>query len=427
MLLATIGVVASQSTDPKSDKQADEAKELEAKAQAAYFVLRARCWGCHGASGEKVQGKSAPVDWVLNYDDLIAHELVVPKNEEQSKVLTLTAHDAMKKGKPAPLANFELSTLQKWIKAGAPKWKAMNFDYEWVPLCDSPCLDSTLPTEPAIVEGLDGNALLFGYFGMKEGLQPFSLQAGQWKKLSWKMKSWASNDMKAALVDREHGKLYCLFSDKWASHVNIWDGKTWSLDSKTNSISELKRSNQIMTVDGDGKVRLLGGYSVKNGTQSKCNECWLLKDGACDWQQEEDIPFPREWTEQTFWQTRDGKTQVLGAGGSPFGFQVYELGDRAWKAVGDVQASRYSGEFWLPVWRSDTQELFMIPKGSATTLPKYVWKSGEWKETTYFMPVKLTYGAKAAFDGGEKAIVANDWCSPEIGISETWKLIPWRK
>ena len=69
----------------------------------------------------------------------------------------------------------------------------------------------------------------------------------------------------------------------------------------------------------------------------------------------------------------------------------------------------------------------MIPKGSATTLPKYVWKSGEWKETTYFMPVKLTYGAKAAFDGGEKAIVANDWCSPEIGISETWKLIPWRK
>ncbi|MBE7490907.1 MAG: hypothetical protein HS108_03950 [Planctomycetes bacterium] len=143
-LAAAVSILLAQDAPaPEAEKPAEPAAaEKTALASAAYFVLRNRCWNCHGEPGKKAWGETVPLDWILDYDRLIEAKLVVPGKVKESRLVYMTVLGKMpraydehgKPGKTAELSEPEQAALTNWVRAGAPRWPEPKYTHEWVPV-----------------------------------------------------------------------------------------------------------------------------------------------------------------------------------------------------------------------------------------------------------------------------------------------------
>lgn len=120
--------VAEPETE-SSEPELSSADEL--LANRAYEVVRDNCWGCHGEPGKEAYGETVPLDWILDYDELVKTKTVVPGSARESRLIYVTAvmgkmprafDDAGVPSLEAELSEADVQTLIDWIKAGAPRW-----------------------------------------------------------------------------------------------------------------------------------------------------------------------------------------------------------------------------------------------------------------------------------------------------------------
>lgn len=168
--------------EPKPAKELSQA-EKDALSTRAYFVLRNRCWGCHGEPGKTAYGETVALDWILDYEKLVAAKLVIPGKVKESRLIYLITLGKMPRefdaeGKPSKegeLPEAEQTALIEWVKAGAPKWPEMTFTHEWVPLA-APLWPQARVFEShqgVLCMGLDNNVL-----------RAAVLKDGRWQELA---------------------------------------------------------------------------------------------------------------------------------------------------------------------------------------------------------------------------------------------------
>lgn len=161
--------------------------EKEALATRAYFVLRNRCWGCHGEPGKTAYGETVALDWILDYDKLVEAKLVIPGKVKESRLIYLTTLGKMPRefdenGKPSKegeLPESEQKALLEWVKSGAPKWPEMKYSHEWVTVGRRSALDEA----PMMLTTHDGVAR---FARSKEGkVRVSKLHGADWESVAW--------------------------------------------------------------------------------------------------------------------------------------------------------------------------------------------------------------------------------------------------
>ena len=93
-------------------------------AQQAYLIFQQSCLGCHGEQGAFRE------DLLIEHTALIDTKVIVPGNPDASEFYRRLIEDAPEKprmpsGQP-PLTQAALTTIRKWIAAGAPNWEIQN-------------------------------------------------------------------------------------------------------------------------------------------------------------------------------------------------------------------------------------------------------------------------------------------------------------
>jgi hypothetical protein len=141
------GQEAGQEPGQDAEEELSEA-ELNALATSTYFLLRDHCWYCHGQPGEVAFGRNSELDWILDYDRLVQHSIIVPGSARQSRLVRITLMGDMPRGfddegspsRRPRMALDDVQTFIDWTSAGAPAWELPEFTHEWALLAKDPPL-----------------------------------------------------------------------------------------------------------------------------------------------------------------------------------------------------------------------------------------------------------------------------------------------
>ena len=118
--------------EPEPDQPSGPLSQRELDlANRAYTIIRENCWGCHGEPGRPAYGETVPLDWILEYDRLLEHKLVIPNSAGKSRLIRITLLGDMpraydERGLPSKRALLDtdlIDELIEWINAGAPRWE----------------------------------------------------------------------------------------------------------------------------------------------------------------------------------------------------------------------------------------------------------------------------------------------------------------
>ncbi|MCF6227657.1 MAG: heme-binding domain-containing protein [Planctomycetes bacterium] len=130
MIICAISVLLTAScAAPTPEPQAEPAPDT--LAQQVYDILKNRCYQCHGQPDHPTFGEVVPLDWILDYDKLIEHRLVIPGSVKKSRLVYLMVMGEMPRemdenGSPSgrvEMPEAEIELIAEWIKQDAPAWE----------------------------------------------------------------------------------------------------------------------------------------------------------------------------------------------------------------------------------------------------------------------------------------------------------------
>jgi mono/diheme cytochrome c family protein len=100
-------------------KQQPEEKEASSLSHQVKGILESHCHRCHGKDGSVEGG----FNYLLDRDQLVAHNKVVPGEPDRSPLLTcIIEHEMPPEGEPRP-SRKEINLLRRWIKESAPPFQ----------------------------------------------------------------------------------------------------------------------------------------------------------------------------------------------------------------------------------------------------------------------------------------------------------------
>lgn len=218
--------------------------EKDALATRAYFVLRNRCWGCHGEPGKTAYGETVALDWILDYDKLVEAKLVIPGKVKESRLIYLTTLGRMPRefdenGKPSKegeLPEAEQKALVEWVKAGAPKWTEMKFTHEWVQL-PGPALEYEYDpnlhrqvVDHAVVQGKSVALVRESSRQPKETIRVLVQSPDGWKQVGTEYSLFAADDAwllpgDAPTLIRQTAR--DILRETVTTLVDEWNGEDW--------------------------------------------------------------------------------------------------------------------------------------------------------------------------------------------------------
>ncbi|MDC1142475.1 hypothetical protein OAU50_05245 [Planctomycetota bacterium] len=127
-LSGLIGACTTTSPEPIPEPVPKAAPDtLATKARA---IIKKHCWQCHGQPDHPTYGEVMPLDWILDYDKLIEHRLVLPGKAGKSRLVYVMVMGEMPRamdehGSPslrAEMPEEDIETVIDWIKQGARRW-----------------------------------------------------------------------------------------------------------------------------------------------------------------------------------------------------------------------------------------------------------------------------------------------------------------
>jgi len=469
LAVACAVTVALAQDDPATESKPQPApKELtqaekDALATRAYFVLRNRCWGCHGEPGKQAYGLTAPLDWILDYDKLIEAKLVVPGSARQSRIVYLTTLGKMPRefdaqGKPSKegeLPQAEQEALTAWVKAGAPKWPEMTFTHEWVRLplpSPIPELDEEQRKTIRCLPGHDGQPLIVWKSA------PNNWQARAFVDGAWVIRPWKGGaDPGYIVVDTKRQRMIGVQSElsdgTGFKGLKLWtsDGTGWQPE-PISSLGRRKAGFGMVYDPDEDRVILYGGVELPakiSGTTflPSVRETWQWKDGQ--WKQLE-MKEPPNNTEalgmifdpklkKVLLLTSEARPKEAAkkADGPDFGslfvsdeHRSWYLGENEWVGVEedpwlDFGTGRYASTPTV-VWDHSLEKPVLtfddVREGQTR-----VWTGKSWEpiaQSPFFYPEWTIVHADTK---GKRLIALHMPFSNEDGAFETWALIPWRK
>jgi hypothetical protein len=279
------------------DKQpADPAKAAEAETKAlatqAYFVLRENCWPCHGEPGKKAYGETVPLDWILDYDQLIKTKTVVPGSAKESRLIYIIAVEGKmprrfdEHGRPgieAELPEPDLQILIDWVKAGAPKWTEPDFTHEWVNA-------ASWPQDARLI------ATHLGLLALPDGEPMQQLKDGKWQELPFTAKGTVLGSLPVGevtwlLVATEKGTVLQQLDATGLREVPL---PAW------------KSPKRVALVPG-ANIGVIGSFDHKS-PQDKL-EHWTLVDGT--WSKTATFDEPDQWLPVSYSRNEAGQLLAL--------------------------------------------------------------------------------------------------------------------
>lgn len=427
--------------EPKPAKELTQA-EKDALATRAYFVLRNRCWGCHGEPGKTAFGETVALDWILDYDKLVAAKLVIPGKVKESRLIYLTTLGKMPRefdaeGKPSKegeLPEAEQKALVDWVKAGAPKWPKVEYEMEWVPIGPGPIEPDPRIRTYMLFEGTQGkpSVLVWDEAGPMGEVWEFSQN-------SWR--SVCRDDFSGAhafgVRESPHKRTIFLAADmKWPDRLRVlhWDGVEFK-SSYPDPAPSGYIVNYGLAFDLEAKRTVMFGgrrSGLPVGPKGESiddplNECWAYKDG-----QFEKIASgvtPPAYRNPAFGYDVSGKRCIL-LTRSVEHTQTWQLTGTEWKQLQPKHS---------PVLGTDHDNLWprMVWDGSGSRLvlhgpdnfqsETWAWADGEWKLLTKAVPPRGGIRASIAWDPEGKRMIYYQGGDGVGAGAETWALIPWRK
>lgn len=451
MLLAlaalVAGVLAFETRFVAQDDDAEEEElteeEKSALATKAYFILRNNCWSCHGEPGKEHYGETTPLDWILDYDKLIKHKIIVPGEAGKSRLIRIILTDDMpraldEKGKPSKrtdLAEGELETLIEWIKAGAPKWKDVERAYEWVPLTNTGPWGDKPPYHRLLVEGHDGTPLFFWKNRDESNIQVARLVNDRWENYPECAEGLSRFPIGATPI-RGRYAMAAIFPEKednrGGRHVREWDGSSWS---NPSAVLDVMLSMGHFIHDGDRPVWVGGLKTLKSSDRVFLGDnetAWALEDGAWTSFKTPDKPPLVGWRSVVM-PDRDTLLAFMEVK-QPDGTGVNHEPRR--------HLARLRDGAWSPYWRPHqgpvpstavwhrAVDWVMLFSSKGDHVWKYELESGD----SLSAAVHSTFGQRdssaLAWDGvGNRVILYGGQTGDEeslISHNDTWALIPWR-
>lgn len=419
--------------------------EKDALATRAYFVLRNRCWGCHGEPGKTAYGETVALDWILDYDKLVEAKLVIPGKVKESRLIYLTTLGKMPRefdenGKPSKegeLPEAEQKALIEWVKAGAPKWPKIEYEMEWVPIGPGPVAEGQDRTSYLIFTGWRGHpAVIVGEQPLDGTIEIQEYRQGKWHVAG-----------KAETVDNLHVFGVCDPVNKrnyfYATHfkwggetryIATWDGDSLEMTGSKPGPSESLANYGLVFDEAAARVILFGGYDsaprlpdTDAPEHQPQNDCWSYKDGK--FTRIEAETKPPAFRNPAFGYDPVGKRSILltRAGDS---VETWQLSGNQWKRLKPAHWPTLGDDYknlWVrPTWDPEVGRLVLHGADNAQS-ETWAWLNDDWKLLTKAVPPPGKNGAGIAWDpDGQRMIYYQGGDGAQASI-ETWALIPWRK
>lgn len=294
--------------------------EKEALATKAYFALRENCWGCHGEPGKRAYGETVPLDWILDYDQLIKTKTVVPGSAKESRLIYITAVEGKMprrfddKGRPsieAELPEDAAEILIDWIKAGAPRWPAPEYTHEWVAVADAPEEGRIFSTHQGLVLAGEPGA--------------YKLEKDAWQKLEL---AWPAAVVGTVVSD---AGTYLLTHAHETFALQHWVAGGM----KEVALPELKPGAQLVLVQSS-KLELIAAVNGDNSPQRDL-ERWMLENGG--WRMVSSFAEPDQFVLSGYGRRGDGTLVALAH--TRTGFPVIamlQLTDAGWETLSKIGA-----------------------------------------------------------------------------------------
>ncbi|MBX3472820.1 MAG: hypothetical protein KF754_00350 [Planctomycetes bacterium] len=436
LLAFACAVTIALAQDESAPKPKPAVKELsqaekDALATQAYFVLRNRCWGCHGEPGKKAYGETVPLDWILDYDKLVEAKLVIPGKVKESRLVYLTTLGKMPRefdaqGKPTKegeLSQFDYKALVEWVKAGAPKWPEMKFTHEWVPLA-GPALevnfDPNLTRRLVTFSVVKGRSFVLARDSNRQWSEELSVleqQSDGWQQVGTSFKLGVADD--AFLLAGEPLTLVRQTSkevlrESVETQIDEWNGEAWvsvvgPAEPRPARPGRLARS-------AAGSILMLAGHKDSDEHSS----LWQLDTKAKTWR------LIRERTDegkhahlvatidgacrsvsvlgQVFEYDKEGKLTLIREEISPFLVTDCCKGDKA-------------GALLAATMTLKTGDM-------SVTLRKF--EAGAWK-TLQVWPVNREYEPLLSWDQTSERVLGLHRQTQSDFDRTVWALIPWRQ
>lgn len=323
-LLCVTALLCAALAQDKQPDDPDKAAEAETKALAtqAYFVLRENCWPCHGEPGKKAYGETVPLDWILDYDQLIKTKTVVAGSAKESRLIYIIAVEGKmprafdEHGRPgieAELPEPDLQILIDWVKASAPKWPDPEFTHEWINRASWP-----------------ENARLFathlGLMALQEGEPMLQLKEGRWVALP--------HALEGSVLDTavEADATWLLLESKEGVVLQRLD----AAGLKEIPMPDWKAPKRVALVPG-ANIGLIGSFD-HNSPQDRL-ELWTLVDGT--WGKTASFDEPDQWLPVRYARSAAGQllalaTRRTGMAGWAMLQRTGEGADAGWEVLAQI-------------------------------------------------------------------------------------------
>jgi len=428
--------LAQQAPEPAPEPK-PAAKELsqaekDALATRAYFVLRNRCWGCHGEPGKTAYGQTVPLDWILDYDKLVETKTVIPGKVKDSRLIYLTTLGKMPRefdenGKPSKegeLPEAEQEALIEWVKAGAPKWPEMKFTHEWVPL-PGPALEyeydpslHRVVADHVVVKGQSVVLVRESNGQSKETIRVLVQAQDGWKQVGAEFSLFAADD--ARLLPGEAPTLIRqtardILRELVTTLVDEWNGETWVSLAPTDGLRPKKPGSLVRS--GPHKIHMLAWPTDDEESSS----FWQLDTQARAWK-------------QLHASVSGGQQARLVAAGNGTCRSVDALGRVfAYDKSGKRTAVREKPAPFIveACWQGDKSggvvaRTISIDANDAMQIRLIRLVGDQWEPWPVAPMLDDDWGEPAWDEAGERLVAL---AQPGIGSMrwETWALIPWRK